>query len=299
MLSLPKKAENLNSGQALVLIILVFAVAMVSVLSVVSRNVTEVQVTSREEDSLRAFNAAEAGVEHALINPYASNAAIPPTLAPGITNSVIVDHVGTSATSFIHPTEVGSGEAVTFWLVSHDSNTGALTCSGTIPCFQGSSVEVCWGDMGSPQSAAEVSIYWDSDTGSVNSGNFDTVKVFRKTFDSNSTRRLTNGFSATTTCGSMPGQSLQYSTGSINLSTEIPCTGVRGCMLMARVKLFYNSDPSPVGVRNAANLPNQGIKIESTGFSGQASRKINVYQSYPEPPFIFDSALFSETDIVQ
>ena len=54
-------------GQALVIILLVLAVASTVVLSLVSRTVTDVAITTKEKDSSRAFSAAEAGVEEALV----------------------------------------------------------------------------------------------------------------------------------------------------------------------------------------------------------------------------------------
>jgi len=42
-----------------------------------------------------------------------------------------------------------------------------------------------------------------------------------------------------------------------------------------------------------ALLPSQGLRIESTGISGESNRKIDVFQGYGEPPPIFDGAVFS------
>ena len=57
MRNLPK----IESGQALLLVLLGMAVVLTIVLSILSRSVTDIAVTSREEEALRAFSAAEAG----------------------------------------------------------------------------------------------------------------------------------------------------------------------------------------------------------------------------------------------
>ena len=57
-----------QSGQALLIVLLSMAVILTVVLSFASKSITEVSITSYEEDALRAFSAAEAGVEKALLN---------------------------------------------------------------------------------------------------------------------------------------------------------------------------------------------------------------------------------------
>ena len=55
---LPRQTQ---SGQALLVILLSMAVILTLVLSVASSSITDVTVTTFEEDALRAFSAAEAG----------------------------------------------------------------------------------------------------------------------------------------------------------------------------------------------------------------------------------------------
>ena len=62
-----KLLSRKSSGQAVLLVILGMAVVLTIVLSVVSRSVTDVSVTKVEEDSSKAFSAAEAGIEKLLI----------------------------------------------------------------------------------------------------------------------------------------------------------------------------------------------------------------------------------------
>ncbi|MGB9585898.1 MAG: hypothetical protein ACPL7A_00585, partial [Anaerolineales bacterium] len=55
-----------NSGQALLIILLVMAVGLTIGLAVISRSVTDIRISRQEEESARMFSVAEAGIEEAL-----------------------------------------------------------------------------------------------------------------------------------------------------------------------------------------------------------------------------------------
>jgi Tfp pilus assembly protein PilX len=59
--------RNRESGQALVLVLLSLSVVLTLVLFILARSITDVTVSSRQEESVRAFSAAEAGIERALV----------------------------------------------------------------------------------------------------------------------------------------------------------------------------------------------------------------------------------------
>jgi Tfp pilus assembly protein PilX len=67
LLPIKAKKTGYQSGQALLLVLLSMAVVLTIVLSVLSRTITDITVTTKEEEALRAFAAAEAGIERALI----------------------------------------------------------------------------------------------------------------------------------------------------------------------------------------------------------------------------------------
>src|SRR3990170_3028399 len=121
-----KVDKNFQGGQALLIVLLAMAVMLTVVLSVASRSVTDVTVTTYEEDALRAFSAAEAGIEEKLLNP--SLGSFGPVLLgdPSYKDKLI------------------SGDIATFWLVSHDAD-GNLSCNG-LDCFDGAALDICWED---------------------------------------------------------------------------------------------------------------------------------------------------------
>ena len=65
-----KKSEL---GQALIIILLVMAVGLTMGLAVVSRSVTDIRISQQEEESARAFSAAEAGIRQQLTIREAGN----------------------------------------------------------------------------------------------------------------------------------------------------------------------------------------------------------------------------------
>ncbi len=303
-------------GQALLIILLVLAASLTLVLSTASRTVTDVQTSGLEEDSLRAFNAAEVGIEEALIQQAQPQEETLENDASYTVNYTVASPVDNE---FAHPAKFFSGDTATLWLVSQDAD-GNLVC-GSEPCVRGNNMRVCWGNTGSPPPqdqlpAVEVSIYYDSTRQSVaNPNNYSSIKVARATFDPNQSRASSNNFA---TFGSglqngCPGgvgpenKNYAYSALVNYSSLGIPanCINGRGCLLMARVKFLYNETIShSLGfiVQSSGglnSLPPQGAEIESTGVAGDSTRRINVYQSYPEIPSFFDSAVFSRGSITK
>ncbi len=308
-----KVRNNRESGQALLLVLLTMAAIVTVILSVASRSVTDISVTTSEEDALRAFSAAEAGIEKALLtNTDSSGTAVP--INPNDTSDTSVTYSSniinnTIGTTFQNPSTLKSGETATFWLVSH-TNNGELSCAPGLPCYEGGGsrpLKICWGD--GPAEAAmaqrpaiEVSVFYDTSLSSIASpSDFSNVKVAQYGFDRYaSDPSHANGFTSTgislNTCV-INGKTYLYQSPSV---TQSLC-GTLGCVLLAKVKMIYNSTAQSVGATVPAGtlFPSQGSRIESTGVAGTSTRKVNVFQSFAEPPNIFDVAVFSLGDFTK
>lgn len=291
-----KKFIKLNSGQALLIVLLLMAVVLTVVLSFLARSITDLSISSQDEDSLRAFSAAEAGVESALI----IGSDIGSTSIGSATYNANVSAFAEGENFFSNPISLISGESTTIWFVAHDED-GNFICSAEKPCFRGNQMKVCWGKLGTSASsdttpAIEVSIFYTTTP-----GDYSTVQIARAAIDPNESRRATNIFSpidgGICTIGS---DSFQFQKTITFSDLEIPVNvqNLQNGLQFAKVRFFYNSDSSHsvgFGVDFPGNglLPSQGLKIESSGSSGNANRKMDVFQSYPEIPEIFDSAVFS------
>lgn len=299
---------NFQSGQALLIVLLTLTVALTIVLSIVSRSVTDITVTTYQEDAQRAFNAAEAGIEQVLLQEVYTS--IPETILPNDAKyQVATSSAFPSGDEYVYPSELLSGESATFWLISHDPDDD-LTC-GAMPCAGANRInEICWGEEGTTVDdfapAIEVSVYYDESLpNAVNNNDFSAVKVARFAFDPHATRVFDTQFSAATGCSDdIAGKRFAFSTDRID---AISCWSTPGCILMVKVRMFYNRTsagidyPHPVGIdvqtSGTSLMPAQGIQIESLGESGESSRKVRVFEGYPEPPFIFDAAIFGESGL--
>jgi len=296
-----KEKDNISQkGQALLIILLVLSVILTTALSIVSRTVTEITISTAEEESSRALSAAEAGIERVLM----SGGDVSGTLPNLASFETVVDATSGSDNEFSYPAWLEAGESATFWMVSHDES-GNLSCSG-LPCFRGTGLNVCWGSGVSPGGApaVEISFYFDQSLMSIQNGDFSNMEIARLAYDPIAERRSVNSFSNPTGGACIIGvDNYMFSTGNISLTDNIfiplGCANevVPGCAIMVKVKFFYNLDAAPVGISTVlltgAQLPAQGLSISSTGVYADKTRKIDVFQSFPVPPVVFESSIFS------
>jgi hypothetical protein len=295
---MPKPPDfKTSKGQALLLVLLSMAVVLTIVLSILSRSVTDVAVTSREEEALRAFSAAEAGIEQALV----VGADIGTTQIGDASFAANVSGASSGTSEFASPVGLLSGESVLFWFVSHDPETQDLTCDVDNPCFTGSVFKICWGkeatladDAATP--AVEVSVFY-----ATTPGDYATVQIARDAADPNSDRRSSNNFAAPdgVTC-TVDNENFEFQKTIDLAALGVPAGsyGVQNGLQFAKVRIFYNTAASHqigIGTNFPGNslLPSQGFRIVSTGISGEANRRIEVFQGFGEPPAVFDAAVFS------
>lgn len=291
-----------NAGQALLLVLLSMAVVLTIVLSIVSRSITDISVSTREEEALRAFSAAEAGIEQSLV----VGTSVGQTQIGDASFATNVTSAASGGKEFSYPIELSSGESVVTWFVAHDAS-GNLVCNAGNPCFTGSTVKFCWGKAGTSSNstttpAIEASIFYTTVP-----GDYSTARIARETADPNGARRATNSFSSADagTC-QVEGTTYQF-----QKTINFPPIGIlpavynsQNGLQYAVVRMFYNTDVShlvgtSVNFPGTSNLPPQGLKLESLGTSGEATRKIEVFQGYGEVPPLFGGVLFSTSGITK
>lgn len=289
----PRKRSSGIAGQALLIILLVMAVALTIALSIASRSIIDITISQKEEESARAFSAAEAGIEQALLGGPSSG-----TLPSGGAFSVTTATVSTG-TEFSIPLLLNSGEVAPVWLVSHD-NSDNLVCTSSAPCFTGDTLKICWGLEGTSSSsdttpALEASILYTGGSGSSS-----TPKIARGAYEPNGTRLASNKFEsidpgACSIGGTNFAFSKTVSLRGLGVSIRNNPDNMTGPQF-ARLRLLYNTDrahPIGVAVVGAGSLPNQGTKIESVGTVGDITRRIEFFRLFSDLPPIFDSALVS------
>jgi len=262
----------MRRGQALVVVLLLLGVAVTVGLSIVSRSVTEVSVSTAEDESSRALEAAEAGVESALGGVVAVGSSDTDTFAEASFN-VSNTAVG-NAQVYEVPYSLSAGEVATVDL-------GGYT---------GNNVRVCWGSL--ETAAVELILYYQGAT---------AVSVGRVGYDPNGTTRAQNSFSPDAGGGcNGAGYTRSYAyTQMVSLRNDLGMAA-GGSPLILRIRALYNTQGLPVAVRGlGGDLPTQGSEIISTGQAGGSTQKLRVIQSKPDLPLMFDAALFSGTSLIQ
>ena len=277
-----------QTGQAVLIVLLSLSVVLIIVLFVMSRSVTDISLSTKEEDSLRAFSAAEAGIERALVIGNSSG-----TIDSANFNANVTAFAR-GATEVVYPLSLKSGENATFW----------FTRSGEGTRFTGSQIKYCWGDLGTANNTAEspaleVTIYYTTTP-----NNLSTLRIARATLDPNTSRRGTNSFGVgnDSTC-TIGGESFEFQS-TLNLaSLGISGFATAGVLQYSTAKILYNTTLShKIGIdvsETGSALPSQGDKVTSDGSFGSSNRSVEVYQLHPEAPPIFANAIFSTSGIIK
>jgi len=277
------KKMRKNSGQALLIILLVMAVGLTIGLAVISRSVTDIGISRQEEESARVFSVAETGIEEAL-----KAGGVPAdVIVGGITARVTRSSLG-EENEFAFPGEYEAGEVQTLWLVEHEDD-GSLNLDNPPSRYSRDSLEVYWGkEDGEIVPALEVTLIY----------NQNGVKIMRWALDSDHLIRG-NSFEGVDATGSFSvgGKNFKY-----KKTLSLPCDQSNLICYALRLRLLYNDQPEILGAKaTSGNLPSQGVCYESTASKeeGGITRKVRHCQFYKSPPGIFDYVLYSEGDLIK
>lgn len=265
--------KNGQKGQALLIVVLVMVVALTVGLSIASKTITNLRTSTEEANSQKALAAAEAGIEQAIKSNQIGNNVASGTFSD-TKASYQTNVVGVSGTSFL----VNGGNPVVqdngadLWLSAYSSDPNQIFSnpwSGTIT--------IAWGGSANPcnEAALEVII--------ISGANKQSASSKRYTFDACSGRVSSNHFTQISpNQTTILGKNFFYQTTPISISSGF----------LGRIIPLYSN--SMVGVVGNSALPSQGTVITSTGTAGSTTRKVNVFQGYPEiPSEYFPYNLFS------
>lgn len=282
---LPQRPEH---GQVLLVIVLVMIVALTIGLSVVTRSITNLQITSEEESSQRALSAAEAGIEKALQSGDGSTSGV------DLKNNSKIDKITVndiSGTEFLvnNGNVVLKDDGADLWLAQNETTPKYQPAyNGAITVSWGSAKDVCANGSTNTAAALEVLIISNKSGGGkqIQTYPFDPCSGSVNRAASNNFCR--DGTVPSAKCPQMQLQSNQVRGKQFAYSVVIPITDG----ILARMVPLYAS--TPIGVRSNVALPSQGKVIESLGSSGNAQRKVSVYKGYGKIPVeFFPYILFS------
>jgi len=290
----------LYSGQAVIIVLLIMVIALTVGISISLRSSTNTRLSTRTEESQRAFSAAEAGLEAALIagtgtltnNTFGTNSKYEAT------NSFYGNEL-----EFIFPEAIARDDTQQLWLVSHYANGDLYDVSGNLitcnngnaatTCYTIPTIYVCWGDSKytNDEPAIEATLIY------LQGG---VYKITKYAYDAKSRAGTNNGFvlaSANNKC----------SKGSYYATLTFPNTGGEQYIAL-RLRLMYNVNKQAIVVKSTdgiSKFPYQGEMVVSTGkvyITGQNQaevRTLHFYKSYPYLPGIFDFALFSSNTLTK
>lgn len=268
-----------NSGQMLLIMLLILTVATTIALSLIGRATVDLSMSNQLEESTRAFNAAEAGIEKALQSGAGTGGAV--TLSEGITYDVSVSTIGGASGVYQVAHETPARTTETIWLVNHfDDGTLDET-----PVYTDPTIAICWEQNSNPAALVITVLYKEGTDGTYKNAKvaFDPLARDSNQFDA--TGITTNG------CG------LSYNVKTLNFtSLGISPSGASADTLLAlRVRPEYTDTTIAVD-SGALTIPKQGNLIDSTGTTGTGvSRRVMVYQQYHAPLDIFDHVIYSQS----
>lgn len=263
----------MNRGQAALIVLLVVAVALGFGLSIISQSTTDVRIAKQEQESARAFNAAEAGIEEALKNISSVALGVPQELSglgEGVTSTYVVEAANQLTAAY------QENDTVQVNLSGHDVNLTTVTINW-VRAEVAAENPGCTGEDNTPASLV-ISVIKGASSA-----------YAQRSFAYNACDVLNNGMTNVATAGD--GGYLRK----VDIAIEA------GDELM-RIRPVYNQ--VSLSVTGNVPLPTQGYAIASTaqvGTAGQstAAKAIEVTRTEPGAPAVFDYVLFSGTNLVK
>ena len=260
------------SGQTALIVLLLTVVVMSVGMSLSREVITDVEISRKQEESARAFSAAEAGVDEVFYQ-WQSSGSIPTGIdINNGTAAMETTELGANQTGFTFPTAIEDGDFAVVWLTSH-SDTGAIEENAGF-FDSGDQLNVCWGG----QAAVELILFYNV------GGDYRTERWAydpqeRSGFadsDDAGCRRLANK------------ASLSY--------TDIEGAEIPIFMV---VKVFYEEvEVGSIIATDNSVFSSQGLSVTSVGQVDSSStevvsRRITAFQTWDIPPVVFIEPLFS------
>lgn len=281
-----KKAE---SGQVIVILLLVIVVSMSIGLSILGRSTSEITNSSRTEDSQRAFFAAEAGIERAINSGITGNL----TLGNKSQAEVKVE-VGPTGSQGIEYPSLLKKDFAHIWLANPEAPQNCGPQSG---CYTEPFIDVYFGNddltAASPNKPAiEVNVVtWTDASGYTSSRHY---------YDSSTTRVQSNGFTLATCKQSQSASTIINSDSLFYCKVSVHVRQGNETAVMMRIRVLYTDGQKVAVVPNKnKSLPPQVKIYVSIGKAGNLQRVLRVIKESNVVPQLFDYAIFSAADITK
>lgn len=273
--------KRYESGQILLITLLVLTVVITIGIALIGRTRTDVTSSAEIEESARAFSAAEAGIEQALISGSGTQGEV--TLSNNNASyTTNVSTIGSATGAYVFQELTSVGDTETLWLVGHTA-AGLLD---ELVKYQGPSIDICWKGVSGSTPALVGTVVYKTSGG--------LYRTAQRAFDPLGTRG--NNFASAGTLGNGCGQVGVYRQTVLFSSFAPAINPASDTLLMFRLRPFYADAFISVDA-GASILPSQGRLIASEGTTETGiTRRVVVSQQYRSPSGIFDAAVISQTN---
>jgi len=254
-----------QEGQTLVIVFIMMVLALSVGIAISSKYVKTLNILSTGDNASRAYAVAEAAIEHILLLPI----------------STLEDYAqnGTCGTDCILEITTDEGQVITATVEL--SRLGSSSDPFLVELDETSTSQVLL--EGYPDNT-DLNVCWNEPDMSVHAIFIHGTK------------------------GDYTADSMSYNPGTTthadnNFDMAVPSMGYNHCFTfnsqsdpsMLRLKSYYQEGTVMVIPSSGANLPTQGILIESTGMAGSSIKKVSVIITDPILPAIFDYVLYQKS----
>ncbi|OGH11240.1 MAG: hypothetical protein A2857_06455 [Candidatus Levybacteria bacterium RIFCSPHIGHO2_01_FULL_36_15] len=278
------KIKNTQSGQMLLVVVLVMVVALTVGLSVASRTITSLKISKQNEDSQRAFQAAETGIQEAL-QQLSGNHTVAGILDNQASFNAVINQTSGNQLLLNGGDDVTQDKGMDVWLSGYSpvmyanpifsATTGTITfywgTAGQSSCTQGGSASAPRGNTVRP--ALEILLLYQTPS---------NPQLRKYLFDACNPVRFPGAQPASSTSTTITDANNPSVSVTFIYSANISINAALNTAFIAKVIPLYNS--TKIGVASSISLPGQGSFITSTGLFGDSSRKIQYFKPYPQLP---------------
>lgn len=278
-----------QSGQILLVVVLTMIVALTVGLSIAARVVTELKLSKQNEESQRAFQAAEAGIQQSLESkesigspiPFENNASFSTTFVEDL-GSVIVVNNGL---------EVDQSVGADVWLSEYSATQSGLFSN---PMGGGSAVPITiyWGDPSQTSCLSSGDGVAPAIEVVLLKGPVSSPTIQKNIYEASgcaSSNRISNASEGSTAGGPFTWNGVQFRN---SASLQFGGSALSNGLIMKVIPIFNSS---VVAFQAGITFPSQGSVVESIGTSGDTVRKVVYFQSHPQLPLeVFPYSLISQ-----
>jgi len=260
-----------EKGQILLIVVITMIVALTIGLSVASRTVTELKLSKQNEESQRAFSAAEAGIDRVL--QQGGEITLSEALGNNANFSVTAQAFDGSQIFLNNGEEVDQDIGADVWLSDYPNYANQIP-SASLTIYWGEEDQINCSSTDPVRPALEISLLQGADV-----ANPSFIKYLYDTCSGRTSGSLDASLYGSYSLSGIPGQ--------IFLNRVSVPISITSGIIMKVIPLYNSTKIAIVAADSGGNpvaLPSQGSIIESTGSSGDTVRKIIYFQSYPQLP---------------